>query len=259
MNSVAELRNRLSRVTFARRFFPDLDPWQEKLLRSNHDRILIAAARQSGKSTMCAIIATHEILYNANSLVLVVSRSVRQSGELTTKIKRFYHLLGEPVKAVAERQLSLTLENGSRVVTLPGDEATIRGFSGPSLILIDEAARVPDDVFAAVSPMLAVSGGRLIALSTPSGLNNRFAEWWVDDGHEWERFKTTAADNPRITEEFLAHERKHMTAAEFAQEYEVSFVTDEHQLFTREMLEAAIDDEVRELPALEKLAWRTKE
>src|SRR5215208_1729014 len=159
MGSIAEVRNRLSRVVFARRLFPALDPWQEALLRSEHPRVLIAAARQSGKSTMCAIIATHEILYKPGSLVLVVSRSARQSGELTTKIKRLYHDLGEPVKAEAERQTSLTLENGSRVITLPGDEATIRGFSGPSLILVDEAARVPDDVFAAVSPMLAVSGG----------------------------------------------------------------------------------------------------
>jgi len=251
------MRNRLSRVVFARRLFDSLDPWQEALLRDESKRILIAAARQSGKSSMCAAIGLHKVLYKENALVIVVSRSMRQSGELTTKIKQYYHQLGEPVPATAERQLSLSLENGSRVVTLPGDEATIRGFSGPDLILIDEAARVPDDVYAAVSPMLAVSGGRLIALSTPNGPNNRFSEWWLR-GDGFNRHITTAYDNPRISDEFLQQERNSMTPVEFAMEYEVSFDAEHYQLFTREMLDGAIDDDVEPLPALEALAWRPR-
>jgi phage terminase large subunit-like protein len=249
---------REDRVAFAKLFFEELDPWQKKLLESTEERILIAAARQSGKSTMCSIIALHEVLYTKDSLVLVVSRSLRQSGELTRKIKGFYHQLGEPIEAEAEQQLSLTLTNGSRIVTLPGDEATIRGYSGPSIILADEAARIPDDVWSAVSPMLAVSEGRLIALSTPTGPMNKFAQWWQDYS-DFERYLATAYENPRIDEEFLANERRHMTASEYAREYEVSFTANEHALFTAEMLAGAIDDDVEPLPELEELAWRHKE
>jgi len=55
-------------------------------------------------------------------------------------------------------------------VSLPGDEGTVRGFSGVSLLVIDEAARVADPLYFAVRPMLAVSQGRLVALDTPSRL-----------------------------------------------------------------------------------------
>ena len=43
-------------------------------------------------------------------------------------------------------------------------EGTIRGYSGVSLLIIDEAAWVPDDHYASVRPMLAVSGGIFPAL-----------------------------------------------------------------------------------------------
>jgi hypothetical protein len=43
----------------------------------------------------------------------------------------------------------------------PGNEDTVRGYSGATLLLIDEAARVPDALYAAVKPMLATSGGEM--------------------------------------------------------------------------------------------------
>ncbi len=61
------------------------------------------------------------------------------------------------------------LENGSRIVSLPGTEGTIRSYSAVRLLLVDEASRVDDDTIAAVRPMLAVSGGQLIALSDARG------------------------------------------------------------------------------------------
>ncbi len=63
-------------------------------------------------------------------------------------------------RRVQESQLKIELANGSRILCLPGEEATIRGFS-PNLLVIDEASRVPDDLYRAVRPMLAVSQGRL--------------------------------------------------------------------------------------------------
>jgi hypothetical protein len=65
--------------------------------------------------------------------------------------------------------LTLELVNGSRIVSLPENESGIRGFSGVNLLVIDEAARVDDSLYRSVRPMLAVSGGRLVALSTPFG------------------------------------------------------------------------------------------
>src|SRR5829696_7673745 len=132
------------RVAFAERLLPSLDDWQRDLLESDAKRVILACGRQVGKSTVCAIIALHHALYFPGSLVLAVSPTLRQSGELTAKVNKFYCELGKPVTAETERKLSLEFENGSWIITLPADADNVRGFSAPALVLLDEAAFVPD-------------------------------------------------------------------------------------------------------------------
>lgn len=180
MASLAEdLRLALDRVSFAKRLGLEPDPWQEELLRSTSDRVFLNCSRQSGKSTTAAILALHRALYHPQSLVLVLAPALRQSQELFGKVAGFYRALGRPVSPKGERRLSLELESGSRIVTLPGTEKTIRGFSGASLLLVDEAARLANNLYASIRPMLAVSGGRLLALSTPFGTRGWFYDAWV--------------------------------------------------------------------------------
>ena len=97
-----------------------------------------------------------------------------------------------------DNRLSFTLSNGSRVVSLPGTAETVRGFSAPSLIIEDEAAFVADGLYRAVRPMLAVSGGRLILLTTPFGRRGHFFEAWEDGGEAWQRIEVPASQCPRI-------------------------------------------------------------
>src|ERR687897_3151559 len=168
MVSLAEdLKLALDRVSFARKAGLDPDLWQRDLLQSSSDRVLLNCCRQSGKSTMTTIVALHRALYHPASLILCLAPALRQSQELFGKVLGFYRDLDRPVLAQAERKLSLELENESRIVTLPGTEKTVRGFSGVDLLVVDEAARVADELYYAVRPMLAVSGGRLLMLSTP--------------------------------------------------------------------------------------------
>ena len=164
-----DLRLALDRLAFTEKLGIVPDEWQEDFLRSSADRVLLNCSRQSGKSTMSAVIALHRALYHPDSLVLCLAPALRQSQELFGKIAGFYRDLGRPVAPQGERKLSLELENGSRIVTLPGSEKTIRGFSGANLLLVDEASRVDDELYFAIRPMLAVSGGSLIMLSTPYG------------------------------------------------------------------------------------------
>src|SRR5215211_49324 len=160
MVSLAEdLALALNRVSFAQKAGLDPDPWQRPLLESSSDRVLLNCCRQSGKSTMTAIVALHRALYHPGSLILCLAPALRQSQELFGKVLGFYRDLGRPISPQGERKLSLELENASRIVTLPGSEKTIRGFSGTSLLVLDEAARVEDELYFAVRPMLAVSGG----------------------------------------------------------------------------------------------------
>jgi hypothetical protein len=109
----------------------DADDWQAQVLRSREKRIILNATRQGGKSSVVACKALHIGLYQPKSLILLVSRSLRQSGELVKKVFDAYEALDKPVPADAETKLVLTLSNGSRIVALPGgDEGSLRGFSG---------------------------------------------------------------------------------------------------------------------------------
>jgi hypothetical protein len=226
------------------------DEWQRDLLRSTSDRVLLNCSRQSGKSTMSAVLALHRALYHPGSLVLCLAPALRQSQELFGKIATFYRDLGRPVAPQGERKLSLELSNGSRIITLPGSEKTIRGFSGAALLLVDEASRVDDGLYYAIRPMLAVSGGALMMLSTPFGKRGVFYEEWTSeagDGSAWERYEIPASECPRIPAAFLEEERRALPTWVYRQEYECSFEETEDQVFTTEMVERAVTSEVKPL------------
>jgi hypothetical protein len=179
-------------------------------------------------------------------LVLCLAPALRQSQELFGKVLGFYRDLGRPVSPQGERRLSLELENGSRIVTLPGTEKTIRGFSGTSLLILDEAERVEDELYFAVRPMLAVSGGALMMLSTPYSKRGVFYEEWIS-GRGWERYEIPASQCPRISEGFLEEERASLPPFIFRQEYECSFEDTEDQVFTTDLIDRALTDEVEPL------------
>lgn len=242
-----DLAYALDPVLWARVLGFDADEWQARVLRSAAPRVLLNCSRQSGKSTTTALLALHAVLYRPETLALLLSPSLRQSSELFRKVSGFYRQLSEPVKAESESALRMTLANGSRVVSLPGKEQTVRGYSGVDLLIIDEAARVPDDLYFAVRPMLAVSGGRMVALSTPFGKRGFFHDVWTDGGDGWERVKVTAYDCPRIPADFLDEERRAMPPTWFQSEYLCEFVDVAGSVFSYEETMAAITSEIEPL------------
>jgi Terminase large subunit, T4likevirus-type, N-terminal len=231
----------LNRVIFARLLRVEPDPWQEEVLRSDSKRIILNCARQSGKSTITAILALHLALYVSDSLVLIVSPSLRQSSEMFTKIIGFYHDLDKPIPAEKETALTLQLANKSRIVSLPSREGTVRGFSGASLIVIDEAAWVPDDLYFAVRPMLTISQGRLILLSTPHGREGFFYEAWTKE-KGWGKIKISADQCPRMTPEVIEAEKASMPSWRFRQEYQNSFEAGGEPLINPDSIEKAFVD-----------------
>ena len=222
------------------------DPWQTELLRSSAKRLLLLCSRQSGKSTTAAALALRDALLVPGSLVLLLSPTLRQSGELFHKVTDLYHALGEPVATAMASALRLELVNGSRVVSLPGDEKTIRGYSGVALLIVDEAARVPDALYYSIRPMLAVSGGRLVVLSTPFGKRGFFFTEW-EGSNSWHRTKVTAQDCPRISRAFLEEEEQSIGPRWHRQEYGCSFEETVDAVFTYADIAAALSDDVRPL------------
>jgi len=230
-------------VEFAREqlgFEPD--ERQAEVLASEAKRGILNCTRQWGKSTVAGIKAIHRALTRAESLVVVASPTERQSAEFLRKAAGLAARLGIRPRGDGKNSASLLLPNGSRIIGLPGTERTIRGFSAVSLLVIDEAARVEDELYKALRPMLAVGDGDLWMLSTPRGKSGFFYENWENGGEEWERAAVKATECPRISAQFLEEERRQLGEAWFRQEYLCEFVDDERCMFSRDVVTGALAD-----------------
>ena len=248
------------------------DEKQAAVLASNSKRGILLCSRQWGKSTVSAVKAVHRAATVAGSLVLVASPTERQSGEWVRKAEEFVRRLGWKPKGDGANAQSIVFANGSRIGGLPGNEATVRGFSAVSLLLIDEAARVPDDLYRALRPMLAVApsstahnggpsghlcapgsnahngdpGGDLWLMSTPFGKRGFFYEEWAD-GPGWERVTGPATECARISAEFLEEERRAQGEKSFAQEFLCEFTDNGQTMFPRDLVESVMRDDVEPL------------
>jgi hypothetical protein len=225
----------------------DLDLWQRNLLTSTASQQIMLCSRQSGKSLCAAIKSLHVAISEPGSLTLVVAPAMRQAQELFGKVKSLLSALGPRTPALRrESALALTLVSGSRIVVIPGEERTVRGFSSVRLLCVDEAARVPDALYQSLRPMLAVSQGSLVALSTPFGRRGWFFQEW-ETGTDWERVKVTASECPRIDPAWLAAERERIGEWWYRQEYLCEFVQTNDSLFNEPDIRAAFSTDIQPL------------
>lgn len=220
----------------------DPDAVQRRLLTASSKKVIVNCCRQWGKSTTTAVLAVHEALYAAPAMIVLVSPSQPQSTELFRKVHGFWERLQGVPSAEQESLTRLSLANGSRIISLPGSERTVRGYSGVTLAILDEASRIPDELLVAIRPMLATTDGRFIALSTPAGKRGWFYESWISEDSSWERISVKGADCPRISEAFLADELKALGPMRFAAEYCCEFHDAETAAFSTDLIAQALTD-----------------
>ena len=183
-------------------------PYQADLLRCRSKRIVACWARQTGKTTTIAVKVIHYAFTNADKTVLIVSRGLRQSMIMFSVIERF--IMKHPVlrRSVSKSTRTLIeLKNGSRIVALPcgPSGASLRGYTA-DLVVMDEAAFMPEDVIASVIfPMLATTDGTAIMLSTPWGRDHIFYRSYKSPDY-WSQH-VRAEDCPLIPKEFLEEHR----------------------------------------------------
>lgn len=242
----------LARGLDACRLFEDAvgappDPWQAALLRSGAQRTILNVCRQGGKSITAAVAAYHETVYRPPALVLLVSPSQRQSSELFRKVLDVHRAAGGSVPVEAESALRLELRNGSRIIALPGTESTTRGYSNVRLLIADEASRIEDALYFALRPVLAVSRGRLLLMSTPWGKRGFFHATWTAGGLGWQRVRVPVSACPRISPEFLAEERASIGEYFFSQEYLTEFRDADTQFFDSDDIARMLDPSVKPL------------
>jgi hypothetical protein len=225
----------------------EADAVQARVLKSSAKRGILNCTRQWGKSTVTALKALWTALETPKATVLVMSPSGRQSREFVGKVEEFVRTLGLEVKRDRGNAMSVSLPNGSRIVGVPGVEATMRGYSAVDLLIFDEAARVMDRQYFAAGPSLAVKNGALWLLSTPFGARGFFWKEWEQGGAVWERVSVKATDCARISPEFLELEKKRMGLDWFRQEYGCEFVGVEGGAFREEWIQAAMGEDIDEL------------
>lgn len=200
---------------------------------------MLRTGRQVGKSTVIAQKACKYSIENREKVVLVIASVERQAQLLFEKIlsdMELYH--PKEIKQGKDRPTKhlIKLKNGSRIYCLPTGLTGhgIRGYT-VDLLIADEAAFIPEEVWTAVSPMLAVTKGDKILLSTPFGRGGYFYDCFSDPS--FTSFHITSEECPRIPQEFLAREKKRMSQLQYAQEYLGEFVDELRQFFPTKLIE----------------------
>lgn len=224
-----------------------LDDTQAKIVLSNSRRLIVCCSRQWGKTTTVAAKAAAEALEHPG-LILVIAPVERQARECFRKIRMCLKRSIPDDPWPEDNKTSLELPNGARIVALPAKGDNIRGYTNPRLIIIDEAAFVPDEDYKAIRPMLS-HGCRLIVMSTPFGKRGWFWEAWTKKS-AWERVSVVATECSHISEEFLEEEKIALGPWWYAQEYGCEFLDSVSSFFDMDAVRASLDDGIEPLFAV---------
>lgn len=217
------------------------DPVQTEILSSTAKRLHLLCSRQWGKSTVVAAKALHHALTVPGAFIIIGSSSQRQSNELLTKFKAFAALVLPKRLRKDTETGSYYLPNGARIVALPESPDKVRGFSAPSLIILDEAAFVREELYEALTPSLATSKGALWLLSSAGEQRGFFHRIWTARPAGWSFFRATAEDCPRIDPAFLAAERAEKGEAYVRREYFCEFAGGRNQFIDDASIDALTD------------------
>lgn len=216
----------------------NLDEWQKEVLKTEGN-IVLRSGRQVGKSTVISIMAGDYAANNSNKTIMIIAAVERQAFLLFDKCLKYMEVnYAKMIKTGRERptKSKIELRNGSKIYCLPTGLSgnNIRGFT-IDLLIADEAAFIPDDVFYSVTPALAArQGARIVLLSTPFGREGYFAQAFKDD--TFSKFHVSSEECPRIAKDFLAQEKIRMSKRQYAQEYLGEFVDELMQWFPDELI-----------------------
>lgn len=219
----------------------DLDPWQREILDYSGD-ICVRSGRQVGKSTIISIKAAHYALLNPNKTILIISAVERQAFHLfEMTLDYLYNNYKRRISTGKNKPTKhkIHLTNGSVIWCLPTGLTGygIRGYT-INLLIADEAAFIPEEVWTAVTPMLAVTKGQKILISTPHGKEGYYYECFNDPS--FKSYHISSEECPRISKDYLKREKEKMTKVEYAQEYMGEFVDELRQFFSTELIKSCL-------------------
>ncbi|MGA9098539.1 MAG: terminase family protein, partial [Methanotrichaceae archaeon] len=144
-------------MTLSENFLESIDPvtwWNHYSRRKLHDYqievlqyggdVLLNCSRQSGKSTVAAIKAVHRCVFYPRSTVVIISYNLAQAEELCRKAADICDIVRAHVTSQSLSHIEFS--NKSRIICVPGTEASARSYSSVSLLIVDESSRVDDEI-----------------------------------------------------------------------------------------------------------------
>jgi len=166
-------------------------------------------SRQTGKSFATACEAVADCQVNPGSMWVTLSAGERQALEWMEKAKQWsaafklvvdsYDEVRGSANAVITRA-EIRYANGSRIVAIPANPDTARGYSAN--LVLDEFAihEKPWDIWAAIYPSITnpLKGEKKLRIvSTPKGRSNKFYDLWTK-GESYSKHKVTIEDAVRM-------------------------------------------------------------
>ena len=218
-------------------------------------------SRQSGKSFTKSLRRVVRGLRRRRNQIFL-SAGERQSYELMQKARQHCQALKIATEYLDDRffegtrfkRLEIRLPNDVRIIGLPANPMTARGFTGD--VLLDEFAMHADDreIWAAMFPTLLRGEGELDVCSTPKGIKNVFAQL-----RDNELFSHSTVTLPTAIEQGLEvdYEQVRRSMGDdqlFRQEFLCEFLDEATAFLTYEMIARCEDAALEKEPDLTALA-----
>ena len=225
-----------------------LDKWQEDIIEAKGN-ILLCTGRQVGKTTVFAIKAANYLVNNPNHQVIIVSLTEDQAKLIIVMILDYLEKnFKDKIKLGRDKptQNKIHLKNGAIAIARPVGMTgnSIRGFTG-NVLIIDEASRMPELVWAASKPTLLTTAGDIWMCSTPFGKQGYFYKSFLNKN---ERYKVFHINSETVIKErplqgswtqhkkeeglkLLEDEKADMSELQYGQEYLGLFLDDLRQFF----------------------------
>jgi hypothetical protein len=230
------------------------DWWEAPILLLDDPGIhelLLKLPRQSGKSQLLMAMAMSELLLRPGSYTLLVAASKQQQQAI------FERKLRKPLTRLLKSwatEVRFT-QNGAEVPSLnsaleiiAANESTSVARS-PSLLLIDEARYVPDDLYAVLAPSVIGAAGTTVAASTAGRPSGWFYEAWQHPVEGSWRYESAVNENPFADAgvlSFLTRRLRLLFPAAAQRELDNQFTEDGDSFLPSALIEAAVDDGLTE-------------
>lgn len=222
-------------------------PYEWDVLKDMSRFIIINKARQIGISrTMAGLALAYSLMFKYFTTLFVSSGEDSAKRILAYSYDFLNSMDQRPTNLTTENKGEISFSTHSKLVSLPNNPKTVRGYKA-DLIIVDEFAHFVNAqaMMSAISPSIS-RGGRLLIASNPCGKLNLFSDIWHND-KSFKQYRIPWTECPdekyRAGVELL---KMTMDPIQFSQEYECRFLVEDLQVFSQGEVMGCVDDSLTE-------------